>query len=367
MTGHACPECGGRRPGCACARAERAAAEDFDPLRIRPYVTLEAHDVQDLPDVAGDPPTARLAAIRPDPAPGGTGAAYGGHEGYGTAYGTQATYAPGAGASYDAGVPYDSTAPYDSGVPYDSGAPAPYGYDGGGPETAPLLLDGTGGEAPGRERTRRRRGALVAGVAAAAVVGTAALAAAVFGGEEPEDRAAVPEVTTSASLNLAVSEAPSPSSSSPTPTRSPSATPSRRTSSPSPTASPTASAEPTATGSPTATGGTGPTGGASTAATPTPGRTTAPVAPVAPTHTDAPEGSTLRLGDTGPAVLDLQSRLRFLWAYGGKIDGVYSKDVRAAVADFQNRFWPMEDPRGVYGPYTRQRLEYESDRRGYGD
>lgn len=74
MTGHVCPECGtddratdawdggphgrpatgpggrpGAGPGCGCAeraarraaeRAETAAAEDFDPLRIRPYVTL---------------------------------------------------------------------------------------------------------------------------------------------------------------------------------------------------------------------------------------------------------------------------------------------------------------------------------------
>ncbi|MGW6538724.1 hypothetical protein ACWGDD_23245, partial [Streptomyces sp. NPDC055011] len=44
MTGQACPECGGQRPGCACARAELAAAEDFDPLRIRPYVTLDAQE-----------------------------------------------------------------------------------------------------------------------------------------------------------------------------------------------------------------------------------------------------------------------------------------------------------------------------------
>ncbi|SCE26260.1 hypothetical protein GA0115247_12984, partial [Streptomyces sp. PalvLS-984] len=67
MTGHMCPECGGdrrARPGCDCVAvtgtarqdggqeqwtdhghvaartAEMAAAEDFDPLRIRPYVTL---------------------------------------------------------------------------------------------------------------------------------------------------------------------------------------------------------------------------------------------------------------------------------------------------------------------------------------
>ncbi len=51
-------------------------------------------------------------------------------------------------------------------------------------------------------------------VSAAAVVATAALAAAVLGSgdadETADDRAALPEVTTKASLNIAVSEAPSP-------------------------------------------------------------------------------------------------------------------------------------------------------------
>lgn len=52
-----CPECGTPRapdgtPDCSCARrasdarrdaraAERAAAEDFDPVRIRPFVELD--------------------------------------------------------------------------------------------------------------------------------------------------------------------------------------------------------------------------------------------------------------------------------------------------------------------------------------
>ncbi|MYS25958.1 peptidoglycan-binding protein, partial [Streptomyces sp. SID7804] len=54
--GNPCPECGAPRngdntPSCGCTRraadalrdtrtAEAAAAEDFDPLRIRPYVDL---------------------------------------------------------------------------------------------------------------------------------------------------------------------------------------------------------------------------------------------------------------------------------------------------------------------------------------
>ncbi|MGJ7419687.1 hypothetical protein AB9128_27965, partial [Streptomyces cinereoruber] len=104
MTGHVCPECGVHRPGCACARAELAAAEDFDPLRIRPYVTLDAPEDAEVPEGTGagtygagagasygsgtgahgseagaygaggadaDPPTARLAAVRPEEHPGG--------------------------------------------------------------------------------------------------------------------------------------------------------------------------------------------------------------------------------------------------------------------------------------------------------
>ncbi|WP_461071149.1 peptidoglycan-binding domain-containing protein [Streptomyces pseudoechinosporeus] len=64
---HVCPECGtprepGGAPSCACAQraadelletryAETAAAEDFDPLRIRPYVDLEAIEVEVDPDL----------------------------------------------------------------------------------------------------------------------------------------------------------------------------------------------------------------------------------------------------------------------------------------------------------------------------
>ncbi|MGV9253985.1 peptidoglycan-binding protein [Streptomyces sp. NPDC003697] len=63
--GHVCPECGASRdadstPSCPCAQrvadalreartAEAAAAEDFDPLRIRPYVGVPATDEPDAP------------------------------------------------------------------------------------------------------------------------------------------------------------------------------------------------------------------------------------------------------------------------------------------------------------------------------
>lgn len=63
MTGQLCPECGTPRDtygrsgaGCHCTeRAETAAAEDFDPLRIRPYVRLEDPDGA-VPSIPPPPP-----------------------------------------------------------------------------------------------------------------------------------------------------------------------------------------------------------------------------------------------------------------------------------------------------------------------
>ncbi|MFL9684026.1 peptidoglycan-binding domain-containing protein [Streptomyces sp. KL110A] len=204
------------------------------------------------------------------------------------------------------------------------------------------------------------------------MVGTAALAAAVLGGEDPDDRALAPEVTTSASLNLTVSEEPSPSSSSPKASRTPSRTPSPTTSSPTATpstASPSATTAttgptqgPTATGSPSATGGAAPSAGGTTA----PATSAAPpTAPTSPPRTDAPAGAVLSVGDTGPEVQDLQRRLRYLWVYLGEIDGVYGDEVRAAVASFQGRLWPPVEEPGVYDADTRRKLERET--RGMND
>ncbi|MCX5363984.1 peptidoglycan-binding protein [Streptomyces sp. NBC_00124] len=77
--GHLCPECGAPRgtdntPSCGCTQrasdalrdartAEAAAAEDFDPLRIRPYVELEGEASAGAADV-----TMPLRAV-PGPAP----------------------------------------------------------------------------------------------------------------------------------------------------------------------------------------------------------------------------------------------------------------------------------------------------------
>ena len=72
--GHLCPECRAPRgadntPSCGCTQrasdalrdartAEAAAAEDFDPLRIRPYVELDDETAQAIEDQSDDPEVA---------------------------------------------------------------------------------------------------------------------------------------------------------------------------------------------------------------------------------------------------------------------------------------------------------------------
>ncbi|MFD8972108.1 peptidoglycan-binding protein [Streptomyces sp. NPDC059593] len=354
MTGHVCPECGVQRPGCACAQAEIAAAEDFDPLRIRPYVTLEATGAGGPSESAGpsyaeeDPPTTQLAAIRPE-------GPYAGQR-----------PDPYAGQHPD---PYAGQHPEPHADPHP-GLPYP---EGDASETMPLLLHGIGRiEDPADEREResargRRRGMVVAAVAAVAVAGTAAFAAAVLGGaDDSGDRASGLEVTTSASLNVAVSEAPSPSASSETPepsASSPSAGPTTTSASASPSATPTPSASRT-TASPSATTGAAAPPATTTAAPTTTAPTAAPTttapptsqAPQEPEETDG-AATTLSFGSSGDEVVELQERLTLAGAYHGDLDGEYSQEVWRAVKNYQSWMFIEEDPKGVYGPHTREALE----------
>ncbi|MFI9834247.1 peptidoglycan-binding domain-containing protein [Streptomyces sp. NPDC051913] len=88
--GHLCPECGAPRgadntPSCGCTRrasdalrdareAEQAAAEDFDPLRIRPYVDLDGESPEAPAPTLAAPPdaTMRLRPISVPPPPSTT-------------------------------------------------------------------------------------------------------------------------------------------------------------------------------------------------------------------------------------------------------------------------------------------------------
>ncbi|OIK00386.1 peptidoglycan-binding protein [Streptomyces sp. MUSC 14] len=120
-------------------------------------------------------------------------------------------------------------------------------------------------------------------------------------------------------------------------------------------------------------------GSTASAATATPSRpaTTAPPAsgqtPAAPGASTAaidPDGpGTLRQGDTGPDVAELQERLlRIPDVYrDGSTDGTYDATLTAAVARFQLWYGISGDERGVYGDDTRRALESRTSRTPLGD
>ncbi|WP_143666969.1 peptidoglycan-binding domain-containing protein, partial [Streptomyces sp. rh207] len=78
-------------------------------------------------------------------------------------------------------------------------------------------------------------------------------------------------------------------------------------------------------------------------------------------------GGSLRPGDRGPEVAELQIRLRTVgeWLYSGPVDGSsYSDQVAYSVAVYQSYKAIQGDPTGVYGPNTRRALEAETNGRG---
>ncbi|MFD4747788.1 peptidoglycan-binding protein [Streptomyces rubiginosohelvolus] len=383
MTGHACPECGRRTAGepgtehrvpCRCGAgagsapltedeqraartAEIAAAEDFDPLRIRPYVTLT--------DRAGAP-SGRAEGAQP-----GTRAGEASRTPEGEQPGTWAGEASGA-ERHGAGAPGAAATT----MPLFVGGDGPDAGTGAGPSSgtatgAYAAPAGSGDRnrrrtaaaspafAPDPVQPRRRRpfGALAVGAAVAAVVGTAAFAGGLFGGDDSGDEA-LPEATTSVpdtDGEPAASVAPSPSASA-----APSRTPSR---SAAPSASPSASASPTKSREPS------PTAGASTSptasASPTPEDGGAPTSSPSAAPPAEFAGPSLRPGDRGPEVGVLQNRLREVWLYSGPSDQNYSERVENAVAVYQSYKAIQGDPVGVYGPNTRIALEAETTGRGH--
>jgi peptidoglycan hydrolase-like protein with peptidoglycan-binding domain len=69
---------------------------------------------------------------------------------------------------------------------------------------------------------------------------------------------------------------------------------------------------------------------------------------------------TLRRGDKGSEVTELQLRLRQLSLYTGKADGTYSGQVEDAVRRYQWARGIRGDESGVYGAATRTSLEGET-------
>ncbi|MFC8696896.1 peptidoglycan-binding protein [Streptomyces parvus] len=384
MTGHACPECGRRTAGepgtehrvpCRCGAgagsapltedeqraartAEIAAAEDFDPLRIRPYVTLTAEQTGAGPDrtgaggasrtAEGTEPGAWAGEASRTPEGEASGAERLGADAPGAAATTMPLFLGGDGPDAGTGAgPGSGTVTGAYATPAGSGDRSRRRTAAASPAFAPD---------PVQPRRRRPFGALAVGAAVAAVVGTAAFAGGLFGDDSGDE--ALPEATTSVpdlGDEPAASVAPSPSA-----PATPSRTPSR---SAAPSASPSASVSPTQSRepSPTATASASPT----TSTSPTPEDGGAPTSSPSAAPPAEFAGPSLRPGDRGPEVGVLQNRLKEVWLYSGPSDQHYDDRVENAVAVYQSYKAIQGDPIGVYGPNTRRALEAETSGRGH--
>ncbi|MEU8918146.1 peptidoglycan-binding protein [Streptomyces nigrescens] len=335
MTAQTCPHCcapvrGGGRPSCLCAAV---GADDFDPLRIRPYVSL--------PDGDGD------GEADDD---GGDGHGGAGGTGNGTGRGDLLDL-PGVDAAVHlADGPSPATGPPPLAPdPLAAGPAAPLAprmrrrpgpasrtFRSEKPEKEPA--EEPTGRSPASLRRKRALTAvlLTAGAAVAAtavLIGTDALT-----DDTPTRAAASGRDTTSPSAALPTggASAPAPSGrASPTATRSPS---------PDATA-PEATVRPHRTPDPRP---------------PAPTRASGSVSDSPATHGPSapPTGPlVLREGAGGPEVRELQGRLRQLAVYPGPDDGRYDADVRDAVSRYQRAYGAAGDPDGVYGAVTRASLE----------
>ncbi|WP_299530609.1 peptidoglycan-binding protein [uncultured Streptomyces sp.] len=296
----------------ARAAAEIAAAEDFDPLRIRPYVTL-----------SGGPEDSEAAAGHP------------------AASGTPAADSPVPRTWMGAPLPPEAPTAVIAGARVPHPVPVPPATD-----------------APDPVQPRSRKPFAVLGVAAAlvAVVGTAAFLGGLFGGDDSQDQAVA---ETTATLPAVTDEETG------TPTADPSATPSAPASA-SPSASASASASsaspsPSTSASASPTASTAPSASPSTAPSPTPSTAT-PDTSTPPALAPA-TGSTLQLGDQGGEVAELQNRLRAAGFYRGASDATYTERVAAGVLMYQARRNIQGDAPGTYGPHTRRVLEAETSGR----
>ncbi|WP_030415279.1 peptidoglycan-binding domain-containing protein [Streptomyces sp. NRRL S-1448] len=302
-----CPHCSAPvrsngRPTCLCAAAD---ADDFDPLRVRPYVSLPEETPPDGTRIADGQPGRDPSRSRP----------------------------PAASAS----EPLVPRARRPAGPTSRTYRSAPEAPPPPGPPSPAL---------PPAARPPHRRRALPAALVAAgaAVAATAVLIStdALSGGNQ--DRTAPPDRGTVAPT------AAFPTGSAPSATRNGTPAP------PSPHRSPSSGA--TGIGPPKATVRLSRT--AAPPAPPAPTRASGSVtdSPGGDDPSTAPTGPiVLREGSSGPEVTELQERLRQLARYPDAADGRYDADVRDAVSRYQRAYRVTGDPDGVYGPRTRQSLE----------
>ncbi|MEU3885759.1 peptidoglycan-binding protein [Streptomyces sp. NPDC029041] len=387
--GHPCPECGAPRqrdntPACACTHraaealrdartAEAAAAEDFDPLRIRPYVEIDSTtptppavspgdagaDTPDSTDAHGTATPAGGAAPPPSPTdatmpmrpetPDSTDA-------HGTA--TPAGGAAPPPSPTDATMPMRPVAPDATAVlpaATVSMGPTPPAPAAAEPSVTDLrLFEGTARADSGARRPGRRRTLLLAAAGACvAVVAAAGYASGLFSYESPSRDTALPD-----GIRASVPDAPSSSAASAPPAGDAPAAP------PAPAAprpSPARSGSPSASPSPSA-----PSASASPSQSPSPSASQPSAAATgaeqaSPDNARQQAGPTvLRLGDRGPEVTELQLRLRQLYLYDDDSDGTFDDRLQEAVRTYQWSRGIQSDDLGVYDRETRAKLESET-------
>lgn len=486
-TGHVCPECAAHRaqdgtPFCGCARtasdalrdkrAAQAAAEDFNPLRIRPYVELgtenSGHTGGDRGPAEGTGGPGGLTGTAPGPwhaaptagepwaaaeagawaaaetgvwapaetgvwAPEGASAHVGSHGapesggmpvgGAGTMGGSGEAHAMqvhGTDPRFHGDMPAGGVEPTGSvyGTPPVGGVPMPpaNGEDAtastmqlaaipadatmrpalvpadAAPRSAPLPPEvttpsaamptdatmqlkvlpsdvratdarlshgGSRGSKPGQEvsatgrpRRRRRTGVLAVTGVVVTVVAAAGVVSGLLSSDPPSRdeaqpkgvRTTAPDVLSDTASAVPSASASSTATASSSPSASASASPSPSASASDTSATPSSSATASATsarpsqtatapGSAASTGG----GGANVAA-----------------------GPTLRRGDSGAEVTELQLRMSQLRMYMRKADGQFERHLEDAVRWYQWARGITGDDPGVYGPATRASLEAET-------
>ncbi|MEV7886374.1 peptidoglycan-binding domain-containing protein [Streptomyces sp. NPDC002817] len=311
--GHLCPECGAPRgtdntPSCGCTQrasdalrdartAEAAAAEDFDPLRIRPYVELEGEAAAGSATGAAPGAADVTMQLRPVPGPAPT--------------------------TRDLSL-----------------------FEGAGREGADA--DPTDFDDEPRHRPRRTVLLSAAG-GLVGVIAAAGLASGLFSYDTPTRNGALPE-----EVRASVPDAPpttgaasqSPTTTAPRPTKALPAPPASTSPSPPPSPSPTSA-------SPTPSRSTAPTASPTTSAA---ASTTADDSSDARESTPP----VLRRGSQGDEVTELELRLTQLDLYTRKASGHYNEGVEDAVTRYQWARGIQAAEYGVYDLATRELLESET-------
>lgn len=308
MNGEHCPDCGARGAACRCA-----PGAGFDPLRIRPYVTLP--DPREPDDDVPAPPVARMVVQPPQPPQDDT-----------PAYGIPV--APAHQPWPDGPAPVPDPAETTRLRQVTAPGPRPGG-------------DGGGGGGGGREKRTgpafRRLLPLLIASATVVTLGGTAVALWVLPSSAGSDTALLDAKASTPVTSLAPAE--------------PSPTQATRTTSPSPSASASASPSPSASKS----ASPSPSPSASRSSTP-PSPTPSPTPPRAPSPSPPPKAPTLRYGDSGGDVEKLQRLLAARGLYSGKFNGKFDWRVENAVSTFQYEN-NIDEEWGVYGPATRKALE----------